>query len=364
MSSDPDELEPILRLLAVGPHRGHARSTGVRAELLDELVFLCRGGSLDGQLLEAVLLGHLDLTPGQLEYVADHHRAVMAHALRVEGLALAVISELGVLGMQTRLMKGVHLANSVYPDPAFRSFADVDLLVEPGHFTASIAAIESLGGQRLLPEVAPGHDERFAKEAALLLDGLALDLHRTLIDGPYGERLDIVRMFGRRHEVNIGSVTVDGLHLEDAYLHAALTAGAADDPPRHVTLRDLLELEGVLGDGVTEAAEAAQSMGLATPVARAIRLMNSRLRPDDSPRLLGWASAHRPSPAEQRILSAYLGSGRSYRRQLAMVRALPRWGDRVRYLRDLAFPQETYRAARKWSRTEHLANAVRRLTGR
>ena len=82
----------------------------------------------------------------------------MEQVLRLERAALDVDQRLADRGIRAVVLKGVALANTVYRDPEIRSFADVDVLVEPGRFTAAIDALVSGGARRELPEVRPGFD--------------------------------------------------------------------------------------------------------------------------------------------------------------------------------------------------------------
>ncbi len=86
------------------------------------------------------------------------------------------------------------------------------------------------------------------------------------------------------------------LDLADAYVHAGLTAGAADVPARLITLRDLLELEATPEFDADAVLGRVRSWGAEAPVARAVRLVEDRLRPDRPPALAGWARQLRRRP--------------------------------------------------------------------
>ena len=131
----------------------------------------------------------------------------------------------------------------MYADPSLRPFGDVDLLLDPTRFVDGIAALRAAGAIRWLPEVRRGFDGRFAKDVPVLFAGGAVDLHRTLIAGPFGRRIPLGELIVRRTSLVIGGRAMSMLDPADAYVHATLTAGAADMPARLITLRDLLELE-------------------------------------------------------------------------------------------------------------------------
>jgi hypothetical protein len=103
----------------------------------------------------------------------------------------------------------VALANTVYADPALRVFADVDLLVPSADFGHAARILESaLGADRALPEIRPGFDARFGREAMLRSDnGLALDIHRTFVDGGFGLTVDLDDLFVSLRSFPLGGAT-------------------------------------------------------------------------------------------------------------------------------------------------------------
>ena len=191
--------------------------------------------------------------------------------------------------------------------------------------------------------------------------GVSLDLHRTLIAGPLGQRIPIAELFDRRRDVVIGGRTMGMLDLADAYLHAGLTAGAADVPARLITLRDMLELEARPDFDPDLVVARARAWGIGAPLARAVMLLEDRLRPDAAPALSRWARDYVPNATERLLMCCYLSSARSYRRQLAEVAFLPTWRDRVGLLHALIMPQPSFRAARGWTCRGHLSRAIRKL---
>ena len=94
-------------------------------------------------------------------------------------------------GIAHRVLKGHAWAHTVYPDPSWRAFGDVDLLVGTDDSDRAVEVLESTGVRRTLPEVRPGFDRRFGKDATLLsASGREVDLHRLLVAGPYGLWVD------------------------------------------------------------------------------------------------------------------------------------------------------------------------------
>ena len=127
--------------------------------------------------------------------------------VRLERAGLDVVGLLADRGIDSVALKGMALANTVYADPGWRSFGDVDVLVDPAQFVAGIDAL-----------VAPAHgatirrcvgvDPRFAKDVPVLLDSMTIDLHRTLIQGPFGERIPVRRLLAASRAVELGGSTL------------------------------------------------------------------------------------------------------------------------------------------------------------
>ncbi len=159
----------------------------------------------------------------------------------------------------------------------------------------------------------------------------------------------------------IGGCQLPALDVVDAYLHAAITAGAADVPARLITLRDLLELERAPGFDADSVLAHARDWGVEAPLVRAIGLVERELRPDVAPALAGWARTRRPSGPERRLLACYTSPRRSVRRALATVVALGSWRDRMAFGRAMLMPQPAYRAAKGWTRRDYLARVGRRI---
>ena len=80
-----------------------------------------------------------------------------------------------------------------YPDPSARVFGDVDVLIAPGRLNRAAAGRSSQRsyGARAEPELRPGFDDRFGREAMVRVRSIEVDLHRTFVNGAYGMRIDL-----------------------------------------------------------------------------------------------------------------------------------------------------------------------------
>ena len=82
-------------------------------------------------LAVAAVAGVLKLSEEQSVDLMTGHKAAMAWALMVERTVLSVAEDLDAAGIPFVLLKGASLARTMYPDPEWRAFGDLDLLVRP-----------------------------------------------------------------------------------------------------------------------------------------------------------------------------------------------------------------------------------------
>ena len=155
----------------------------------------CEHHRLLGLLGVAVRDEAVPVTAGQHDRSRSTSQAWLAHALRVERLLLEATVALDAAGLEHRVLKGVALAHLAYPDPAWRVFGDLDLLVPGALLTEAVGCWSAaLGLSRVEAELRPGFDDRFGKEALLQAPGgPELDLHRTFAQGALGLTIDARR---------------------------------------------------------------------------------------------------------------------------------------------------------------------------
>jgi hypothetical protein len=327
--------------------------------LLDD----CEQHRLLGLLAAAVRDGALLLTDSQRQRLERLLQAWLAHALRVEGLLLEAGAALDRAGIAFRVLKGVALGHLVYPDPSWRVFGDLDLLVPGDRLSAAVHVLQdALGARRPEPELRPGFDDRFGKEAMLdTPDGLELDLHRTFVDGALGLSIDLDDLFAGGTPFTVGGREVEALSAGALVLHAAYAVVVADWPPRLASVRDLVQAVVVVDPPPSEVIATARRWGARALLARALTAAWAELDPPGGPALVDWAEAYRPTRREQLVLAAHVGPQRATTRHLAATLVLPGWGDRAAYLRAVAWPQRSYLEARGFGRAGHAQRALARL---
>jgi hypothetical protein len=292
------------------------------------------------------------------ELVAGHERA-MSLALVLERRLLDAVSHLEHAGIEVRSLKGPTVARLEYPDPSWRAFGDVDLLVPGARFDDAGRVLTEHGASRRSAEVRPGFDARFGKAVTYIdADGLQVDLHRTFATGAFGLRVDLGAVLGARDVVTIGEATVATLTRTHRFLHACFHAALGDQEPRLVALRDVAQFVLTTDLDLDVARAEARAWGAESVVARALRLSWDRLGLDPHP-AAAWAGAFVPSRREARTLAAYTSSDRSYASQVVTgVSAVPGIAGRIAYVRALLLPDRRYLAGRDGTYRARLRRAV------
>ncbi|MFH2108804.1 MAG: nucleotidyltransferase family protein [Chrysiogenia bacterium] len=132
---------------------------------------------------------------------------------------------LAAAGIPMLVLKGPHVAATLYENPADRDYCDLDILVKPEHYLS--AALVLIKNGFSLFKV---NRRRLASEKAdyqMLLRaprGVAVELHRALADRDQF-RSDVHGFFQRAQEFAFGEVKVRGLGNEDLLLHLCLHFG-------------------------------------------------------------------------------------------------------------------------------------------
>jgi hypothetical protein len=243
-------------------------------------------------------------------------------------------------------------------------FADLDLLV-PGDQVGEAADVvcAEVGAQRAMAELRPGFDREFGKDITLRLDRLEIDVHRTLVSGPFGLMIDPNDLFADSTTIRIAGRPLSALGPIAQYLHACYNLAVGDFPPRLGAVRDLLVIDGANRVSTHEIQETARRWRGTALVQRAGALMGEVLGDDTPPSLRELAGLEVPR-RERLLLRSHTTVARGYRQHLAGLFVIPGIRPRFRYARALVSPSREYLASRGWTETGHLRRAVRRLRGR
>jgi putative nucleotidyltransferase-like protein len=321
---------------------------------------------LVGFLGAAVRDGALAVDADQRAALEEVLEGWLAHSLRVEALLLAAAEQLETAGVSYRVFKGVAVANTVYAEPSLRVFADVDVLVPSVDFGRAAQVLESaLGADRALPELRPGFDARFGREAMLRSDnGLELDIHRTFVDGAFGLTVELDDLFASPRTFALGRRDVPTLPPARQLLSSCYAAALGDWPSRLASQRDVVQLLNVQTLSTEDVLELAHSWRAEAVVARALCAAWEELVPRFTPPLVDWARSFRPTPLDRLLLASYRGPARGFTSKAAAVLVIPGITDKLAYLRAMALPQRVYLEQRGLSPGGHLGRALARVRQR
>lgn len=312
-------------------------------------------GNVPGLLAASVEGGELSLEDPARQELFDQMVVRLVNDLRAEAESIRVVALLRSASVECVVLKGLAVAHLDYPDPAQRSTTDVDLLVRGVDIERATVALTEAGYRRDLPERRPGFDRRFAKDVTFFGPRrVEVDLHRTLLRGPFGAAIDLAELWSHQEPLEVGDLPPrSALDRTTRLLHACYTVAVADARP---TLANLCDVALLAHDPMTDwdevrrRAERWRSVGVvidAVDAAASVTGMHLRVPFADS-----------RDPIEVRWRRLYRSGGGSLVATTAgMVRALGP-GAALRYTRDLALPSAAYRRARRGAGRRSEARAV------
>jgi len=272
------------------------------------------------------------LDPDQLEESSAIVVDVAATMVRLERRLLAVDDALSGAGIPFAVLKGTATAHLDHADPARRQFGDLDLLVDPSQLRAARSALEEAGWRQAYR--LPRRHEAYTHAVTFGDGSLAeLDLHQRIAHRaigrmvPTGELLDEVAPFelaGRRFRA---------LSLPDRLIHAAVHEVASRGAYRRLSSGvDVLVLTERTASEAPQVLERADRWGVAPLLRAALEQVHAEAQLPLPP---GWSTALAGSDlaGDRLVAAAYLApKRRPLLEELAHLRVLPGWRDRVRYL--------------------------------
>lgn len=327
------------------PRRTPVRLDGpLAAAQFDEVLASVRAQRIPGHLAAAIRTGTVPATDDQ----RDRSDAAWEEALRgdlvLERALLQSTARLDAAGIAHRTLKGPAVARTVYPDPALRSFGDVDVLVPGASYDRALAVLTAAGGTPAFREPRPGFTARFGKGVSVRLpDGLDVDLHRSLGAGPFGLAVVTDELFDGDRAVTVGARRLPVLSALHQWLHACYHVALSPRPPRWTSLRDVAELTVRCPPHVDEVDDVTRRWRSGIVVTEALRLTEAGLGVTLDGPLRAWATARTPDAFERRSLRSYRGAHASYAMQAVVgLWALRSTRDRTDYARALLWPDRSY----------------------
>lgn len=295
---------------------------------------------LQPQLARAVWSGALPATADQRAEAAGAHRRAMATVLLLDRALLDVADRFERARVRFVVLKGAAVAHLDHADPAARAYGDVDVLVPPDRIDRAAACLAATGARRAYREPRPGFDRRFGKGMSFRSPaGLEVDVHRTLVLGPFGLAIDLDELWAGTEPFTCGGRTLMALDRPRRFLHACLHGALGRASPRVVPLLDVARTAPRNAEEWSSVAELAARWRAEAVVASAIDAARDTLAWDPPTAVVDGARRLRPGRTEQRWLATYRGGGRSSARlSLAAVGAIDGWRDRLDYLVALVWP--------------------------
>ncbi len=350
-------------LVALVAAEGLPRRAPPPAVTLDDLAFAslldaATRERITGHLDRALEAGWLGASAAQREEALRRHEAALSIDLILERLLVDTSTLLTQARIRHRALKGPVVARTAYPDPALRSFGDVDILVDGAHFDAAVAHLEREGGHARYREPRRNFTARFGKGVCVVTsNGLEIDLHRVFVAGPFGLAIEPADLFADPDDIEIGDRTVPAPNANVRFLHACYHVALTS--PRLTATRDVAQIATLTDLDVDHVlALAARWRGRAV-VQRALQLTRIRLAADFAGPLYDWATRYRPDRFERAALRPYTSSSRSYATQMAVgVWALRGFRPRVDYAAALLLPDRTYLREREGSYIKRWVRAI------
>jgi len=299
-------------------------------------------------LAVASVAGWLDLADEQLDTLLEFHRTAMAWSLSVERKIIGLAEAFGSEGIGFAVLKGASVAHTAYSDPSLRSFGDLDVLVGTQDYERTCALLKALGHVRLRPEPRPGFEIRFGKASTHRHpdDRIEVDLHRTLVLGPFGLWIRPEELLDRCASFDLGGTRVPRLDDTGMLVNVAMHASLGSSPPRLAPLRDVAEVTRrgqVDWDVLTGWAS---RWRLTVVLRHAFRTVSETLG-IPIPEEAAAFSESIPSRRDARALAAYTGARRKQGgTAIGTMRAIPGLRGKAAYASALAFPARGFLAAR------------------
>jgi hypothetical protein len=302
---------------------------------------------LTGLAVAAVDGGVLELSVEATETLLERHRGAMAWCLRVEERLLEVDDRFRRAGIDYAVLKGPAIAHTAYPDPSFRAFGDLDVLVRGREFKSACLVLKELGFQRIIPEPRRGFDERFGKAATHRHrgDSMEIDLHRTLVLGPFGLWMAPEVLLDHAASFPLGGRRIPRLDDTGTLLSVAMHA-TLGWPPRLVPLRDVLQVSRVMDVDRAMLAAWAREWRLSAVLSHAFSTAGALLDKDAAAGSPMFIELH-PRRGEARALQAYVGERRAMGgTAVSTLRAIPGPWRKAAYVRAMVFPGQEFLESR------------------
>lgn len=299
---------------------------------------------LTGIGLHAVDSGWLPADEDQRAELEARHRELMLWNLHIEQRLLAFDAAFRHAGIDYVVLKGPSLAHTVYDDPALRAFGDLDLLVRSRDWSRASSILGDFGFKRRHAEAQPGFTQSFGK-AAVHTDerGLEVDLHRTLVVGPFGLSIEPEELFRRTDQFSLGDRRLPSLDDTFLFLHVCMHAALGFRIPTLVPLRDVFQVAAHADVDWDEMGRWTRRWRLQAVVKHAVELAASVLEAEAPAEATRLTAGMAPTAKERRWLAAYTTDTRERGGPARLtIAAIPGMRAKAAYVRALLFPGRAF----------------------
>lgn len=257
---------------------------------------------------------------------------VACTAVRIEHALVSVAHQLIAAEVPFAVLKGCATAHLDYRDPSQRQVGDVDLLVDPEDMSRVRGLLEGAGWHSAYQ--LPPHHDRFTHAITYRRQGIAeIDLHQHVAHRSLGLLIPTSELLAARMPYQLAGQLLWALADGDRLIHACIHAVASRGGYRRLSsLADVLVMSEKQAGSAREVLHRAEGWRVRSLAEQGIRQAWDAAMlelPDE------WRSAM-ADPIRQRdrlVDRAYLGEKRRpAAEELAHLRYLPTWRDRLLYL--------------------------------
>jgi Uncharacterised nucleotidyltransferase len=302
---------------------------------------------LTGLAVAALEAGHLPLSREASAELFRRHEAAMVHALNIERHLIQLAEAFRTAGVEPIVLKGSGLAHTFYPDPSWRPFGDLDLLVRTEDWSRSCELLAELGHRRRYVEPRAGFDKRFGRTALHISPtGLEVDLHRGLASGPFTFWVPGDELFQGPASFELAGLTLSRLNDTTAFLHACMHASLGSRPAMLMPLRDVAQVAASGRVDWDQVRTLALSWRLRAVVLHALQTASAVLDIKLPPEARELTDSLTPEKREWEALNAFT-SDRRYRagRAIVALRAVPGLRAKGAYAWALLVPDRDFMAS-------------------
>jgi hypothetical protein len=364
-SPDPQEAMAAVAAYGLTGSRRTLSTTPLGPDEWTMLLAGVRDQRITGLLISAMRDGVLGATSQQRAEAEQAHEAARRPVDALERFLLQLVQLLEQQAIDYRILKGPALAYLAYPWPWLRTYRDIDLLVPAQQLEAVAGLLAGLGSHQDGPPRRPDIYCRFGQGLTFLtIDGISVDLHRTLAEGPFAQHIQQGELFDRSSSFFLGDHRVRALAAEERFLHACVHAVLGEAPPPLLPLRDVAQILQTTRVDLERVHHLSRLWKTDAVIARAVCTAWSVFQLANSVPISDWAHRYRPTRSEERTLALYRTKDQDAVLALAELAVIPGLTAKAAYLRGMLLPGRRYSSSFSIDHLRRSLRAVRTVLRR